>query len=359
MSTPLGLPGHKYQVRRGHDRSGVPGVRPTRSRAARGCVDACTSAAHPRASTRGPQQSLSPDEARARIEVLKKLLNQRLENKSSRNEGNASCLRKALRFTDIGATNKLNHEQWIQAFVRLGAQLSDAVSARPATATHSPHVCRRALCCARACALGAGPYQLQPLGADARAPTARGARRPPQDLNLLFYAFATEEDEGGAPAVDYVRFVDAMTSGDDLGPLRGADFVTVMSDRHGARPREGKRTYDDRLFNKPPPYALGDSEPNPQPRRVAEKTTNTPSVAGGIFAIAPPIVAPEVPSVKNFSTLSLAHSEWKPSDEGEHNPAFGTTVKRMSNTSSVPGGIFAPGSADDFRVRGLFVRPGY
>ncbi|KAG8464431.1 hypothetical protein KFE25_003494 [Diacronema lutheri] len=263
MSTPLGLPGHKYQ------------------------------------------QSLSPDEARARIEVLKKLLNQRLENKSSRNEGNASCLRKALRFTDIGATNKLNHEQWIQAFVRLGAQLSDA------------------------------------------------------DLNLLFYAFATEEDEGGAPAVDYVRFVDAMTSGDDLGPLRGADFVTVMSDRHGARPREGKRTYDDRLFNKPPPYALGDSEPNPQPRRVAEKTTNTPSVAGGIFAIAPPIVAPEVPSVKNFSTLSLAHSEWKPSDEGEHNPAFGTTVKRMSNTSSVPGGIFAPGSADDFRVRGLFVRPGY
>lgn len=76
-----------------------------------------------------PQQGLTAEEAAARIEVLKKAINQRLDNKSAANEGNASCLRKALRFSDLGATNTLNKEQWVQAFVRLGAQLSEAVGA--------------------------------------------------------------------------------------------------------------------------------------------------------------------------------------------------------------------------------------
>lgn len=158
--------------------------------------------------------------------------------------------------------------------------------------------------------------------------------------------------------VAYLPFVEAMTSGVAHGPLVGSDFITVISERHGVTPREGKRTYDDRLFNKPPPYALGESEPNPQPRRIIEKSTNTSSVQGGIFAPAPPIVAPEMPSIKNSSTLSLAHAEWEPSQS--EMPAPPVSMKRMSNTSSVPGGIFAEGSADDFRVRGsIFVRPGY
>jgi hypothetical protein len=228
---------------------------------------------------------------------------------------------------------------------------------------------------------------------------ARGTLHRPQDIQLLFYAFASERElpphptAPGADAdrngdasgrgtesgfgfdgedaqgdeeavrtelvVDYARFVEAMTTGQALGPLAGQDFVTVISDRHGERPREGKRTYEDRLFNKPPPYALGDTEPNPAPRRIVEKTTNTPSIAGGIFGPAPPIVAPTHPSIKNRSTVTLEHSQWARSSKGETAAAFGETQKRMSNSSSVPGGIFASGRTEDFRVRGVFVRPGY
>ncbi|KAJ1629882.1 hypothetical protein T492DRAFT_1007572 [Pavlovales sp. CCMP2436] len=261
MSAPIGLPGHKFH------------------------------------------QYLTMEESVARIEVLKKLLNQRLDNKSARNESNASCLRKNLKFADLGGANALTREQWVGAFQRLGAQMAEA------------------------------------------------------DVDLLFWAF--QADGGEEPLVDYHRFAEAMTTGVALGPLAGTDFVTMMSDRHGAKPHEGKRTYDKKLSIGPPPYALGDSEPNQRPHRYAAKTTNTPSVVGGIFAPPPPIIAPQHPSIKNSSTLSLAHSVWKPSGDMGDSQAFNTTEKRMSNTSSLPGGIFSAGTTEDFRVKGLFVRPGY
>lgn len=90
--------------------------------------------------TGAPQQGLTPEQAAARINELKKALNQRLENKSAANEGNSICLRKALRFSDLGATNTLNHEQWVQAFVRLGAQFSEAVRAHAQRFMRARHV---------------------------------------------------------------------------------------------------------------------------------------------------------------------------------------------------------------------------
>lgn len=178
-----------------------------------------------------------------------------------------------------------------------------------------------------------------------------------QDINLLFNTFR-EKGDNVPLAVSYNTFVDEMTQNESLGPLAGEDFITKMSLRHGAHPREGKRTYDDVLFNKPPPYALGDYEEGP-PRAVKEKTTNTPSIKGGIFGPAPPIVAPERPSVKNSSTISLVHAEWNASQSAELAAQPSLLAKPRSNDSSVPGGIFAQGRTEDFRVRGLFVRPGY
>jgi hypothetical protein len=76
-----------------------------------------------------PQQGLTAEEAASRIEVLKKLLNARLDNKSARNEGNAQCLRRILKFADLSATSHLTLPQWRDSFERLGAQLSQAVRA--------------------------------------------------------------------------------------------------------------------------------------------------------------------------------------------------------------------------------------
>lgn len=45
--------------------------------------------------------------------VLKKVLAARLENKSARNEGHASCLRRSLRFSDTAGNGTLNHAQWL------------------------------------------------------------------------------------------------------------------------------------------------------------------------------------------------------------------------------------------------------
>lgn len=182
-----------------------------------------------------------------------------------------------------------------------------------------------------------------------------------QDIGLLFDLFSSDGGELGEPVVVWSKFVEAMTSGEALGPLAGEDFVTKMSVKHGERPREGKRTYDDVLFNKPAPYALGDAEETVVPRRVPEKSTNTPSVEGGIFAPAPPIVPPVHPSIKNASTLSLAHAEWKPSESAPlpRTTPSGEPVRMGNNGSSVPGGIFAEGRTEDFRVKGLFIRPGY
>mmetsp|Transcript_10415 Transcript_10415/g.27053 ORF Transcript_10415/g.27053 Transcript_10415/m.27053 type:complete len:268 (-) Transcript_10415:181-984(-) len=255
------------------------------------------------------EAELNPAQTAERLETLKRHLNARLENKSARNEGNAQCLRRALKFGDLGDKGALTYKQWCASFERLGAEL-----------THD-------------------------------------------DIALLFELFASDGGDAiGEPVVVYPKFVEAMTSGEAVGPLTGEDFVTKMSQKHGEKAREGKRTYDDRLFNKPPPYALGEREEVVAPRRIAEKSTNMPSVEGGIFAPAPPVVPPAHPSIKNASTLSLAHAEWTPSETAPvpSDAAPPLAHVRHGNASSVPGGIFAEGRTEDFRVRsGHFIRPGY
>lgn len=282
---------------------------------------------------------MTPEEAAARIAALKKILTQRLDNKSAANESNAICLRKSLLFSASAKSGVLSRQQFAHAFERLGAGFSPAVRAggraRRAVRPASPQ---------RALTRAAPP----PSGCD-------------QDLELLFDASATEGSaDGHEEHVDVQAFVEAVTSREEWGPLRGSDFVTRISERHGDSPRVGKKTYHNSQPAAEPPFAVSRG-PIPAPTRSPiKKTSNTPSLEGGIFAPAPPVRAPAVPSIKNSSTLSLGHAQWTPSDGGSQRPAFSAAAKKTSNTPSVPGGIFAPGSADDFRVKAeLFVRPGY
>lgn len=72
---------------------------------------------------------MTPEEAAARIAALKKILTQRLDNKSAANESNAICLRKSLLFSASAKSGVLSRQQFAHAFERLGAGFSPAVRA--------------------------------------------------------------------------------------------------------------------------------------------------------------------------------------------------------------------------------------